>query len=234
MKKKVEVAIVDYGLGNLFSVFHACTHAGMNAHITSAANNLLAADVVILPGVGAFGDAMNALKQLDLIAPLKEFASSGKVLAGICLGMQLLMNESNEFGTHEGLGIVPGVVRHLENPIIDVGYTPEQRKLKVPHVGWNRIWPPPQSSSTHSATSAWDRTPLRDIDEGEYMYFVHSYFVQPKDDGVVLSTSRYGQIEFCSSLQYNNVFACQFHPERSGEQGLKIYHNIATMANIKE
>jgi len=205
------VAIVDYGLGNLFSVKQACEHAGMTATITSARVDVLAAAAVVLPGVGAYGDAMATLHKLDLVGVLRDVAAAQKPLVGICLGMQLLMTESYEFGRHAGLDIIAGAVVPFDHPVEN------GRALKVPHVGWNHI----------DAVRPWDETPLSGITDGARMYFVHSYVVQPHDSGVVVSTSRYGQVEFCSSLRYRNVFACQFHPERSGVEGLRVYANLA-------
>jgi imidazole glycerol-phosphate synthase subunit HisH len=213
----VRVAIVDYGLGNLFSVRHACTRVGMDATITSDRGELLAADVVLLPGVGAFGDAMHCLRRLDLVEVLREIAHAGRPLMGICLGMQLLMTRSFEFGEHEGLDLVPGQVVRFHNPVGPNG------SLKVPQVGWNRIHRPGRGAGS---PDAWEGTPLAGLDDGEHMYFVHSYYVCPDDPRVVLSGSRYGQIDFCSSLRHGNVFAFQFHPERSGPSGLRLYENI--------
>lgn len=227
---RIQVAIVDFGLGNLFSVKQACEYAGMDASITSSCSDLFEADAVILPGVGAYGDAMEALRKLDLIKPLQDIGHSEKWLFGICLGFQLLMERSYEFGAHEGLGIIEGVVKPLENPVVPDSFQGFPRALKVPQVGWNRIWQDMNAqSSVGKIPTSWRETPLSDISDGEYMYFVHSYYVQPANPDLVISTSQYGQIEFCSSIQYNNVFACQFHPERSGPQGLKIYENIANM-----
>ena len=208
-----KVAIVDYMLGNLFSVKQACTHVGLEAIITSDKKIIQDSDAVILPGVGAYGDAMVTLRRLDLVSILCEIADSPKPLIGICLGVQLLMTESFEFGQHRGLDIIAGQVLRFDNP------REEGRMLKVPQIGWNRIH--------RAANACWDNTLLRGVAEGEYMYFVHSYFVQPKDPGVILSVSRYGNIEFCSSIQRKNVFACQFHPERSGSAGICLYQNLA-------
>lgn len=208
------VAIVDYGLGNLFSVKQACTFVGLNSIITNSKKDILDADAVILPGVGAYGDAMLTLHRLDLVNILRDIAESPKPLVGICLGLQLLMTESYEFGCHKGLGIIEG-------PVVPFGAPKEkERILKVPQIGWNRIFLPANGLRRHG-------TLLDSIDEGEYMYFVHSYIVQPQDSNVVLSTSRYGHIDFCSSIQSGNVFACQFHPERSGQAGMNVYHNFA-------
>lgn len=205
------VAIVDHGLGNLFSVKHACEHVGMQADITSDRQTLLAADAVILPGVGAFGDAMETLHRLDLVTVLQDIAVSPKPLVGVCLGVQLLMTESYEFGHHKGLGIIEGPVTRFDHPKED------GHELKVPQICWNRIY----------GRAPWKGTLLDGVADGEYVYFVHSYYVQPRNPDVVLSTTRYGHIDFCSSLRKGNVFACQFHPERSGAQGLRMYRNLA-------
>lgn len=224
----IKVAIVDYGLGNLYSVKHACAAVGMKAEITSDKRQIIEADAVFLPGVGAFGDAMKTLRKLDLIVPLREYPQSGKPLIGICLGLQLLMEESYEFGHHKGLGLIGGAVTRFEQ-LGDVQGLPagsRPRPYKVPQIGWNHIYvEDPQPP--HAAPSIWANSPLAGLSEGEFMYFVHSYHVQPADESVVLSRSKYGNIEFCSSLQWGTIFACQFHPERSGEKGLQIYRNIA-------
>ena len=229
--ERIRVAIVDYGLGNLFSVKHACAHVGMEGVITSAAGDILGADAVFLPGVGGFGNAMNALRRRDLVRPLQDYAASGKPLIGICLGLQLLMTVSYEFGTHKGLGLIDGPVVHLDKP-----RTPSGRMLKVPQVGWNRTFrphgpnQPPEGEA--SLPAAWTGSPMEGVPEGAFMYFVHSYYVVPEDPGVTLTVAQYGNITFCSSLTYRNIFACQFHPERSGPLGLHIYRNIA--ARIRE
>jgi glutamine amidotransferase len=220
LEQKPRVAIVDYGMGNLFSVRQACEHAGLDVTITAARDEILNADAVILPGIGAFGDAMATLSRLDLVGVLRDVAASGKALVGVCLGLQLLMTESFEFGRHKGLGIIEGQVVPFDNPV-EAG-----RKLKVPQVGWNSVYRVARGGNGQE--EAWKDSPLAEIADGEFMYFVHSYIVQPEDGNVILSVSRYGQIEFCSSIHSQNIFACQFHPERSGTEGLKIYRNLAS------
>lgn len=214
------VAIVDYGLGNLFSIKQACAFVGLNPLVTNSRKDILGADAVILPGVGAYGDAMLTLHRLDLVNVLCDIAESAKPLVGICLGLQLLMTESYEFGRQKGLGIIEGPAVRFDMP------KEKERILKVPHIGWNRIFEPKYGLR-------WHGTLLDRIDEGEYMYFVHSYIVQPQDSSVILSTSRYGHIEFCSTIQHRNVFACQFHPERSGPEGIKIYRNLEKLLQRK-
>ncbi len=209
------VAIVDHGLGNLFSVAQACRAVGLAATITADRGAIERADAVVLPGVGAFGDAMSTLRRLDLVGPIKDLAAAGRPLVGICLGVQLLMSESCEFGQHAGLGIIDGHVVPLGRP------AESGRTLKVPQVGWNRITAP-----GGDAARRWSGTWLDGLRDGEFMYFVHSYVVVPASPSVVLSTTRYGDVEFCSSVQSGHVFACQFHPERSGRKGLDVYRNL--------
>lgn len=220
--RKPNVAIVDYGVGNLFSVKHACNSVGIQAGITSSKQEILSADAVILPGVGAFGNAIESLRKLDLINALKDVATSFKPFVGICLGMHLLMDESEEFGSHQGLGIIKGSVVRFDNLL-----GASERKLKVPHVGWGRIH---RNIDIHG--NSWKSTMLEGLSDNEFMYFVHSFYVKPENSSLVLSTTQYGNIEFCSSFQNKNIFACQFHPERSGLQGLKIYSKLASF--IKE
>jgi glutamine amidotransferase len=215
----LRVAIVDFGLGNLYSVQRACVHAGLQASITSDRREVSSAHAVLLPGVGAFGDAMSTLRRLDLVAPLREAAARGTPMLGICLGVQLLMSRSEEFGAHEGLDILKGTVQRFNGP------REGDRHLKVPQIGWNGIFRAPGASRS----DPWQGTPLEGQAEGEPMYFVHSYCVKPDESDVILSSTRYGQIEYCSGLRRGNLFAFQFHPERSGREGLKIYHAWARL-----
>lgn len=208
-------AIVDYGLGNLFSVSMACLQAGLHAEITADPDAILAADVVILPGVGAFGDAMEALRQRDLVSVLRDVAAQNRPLVGICLGMQLLMTESEEFGLHRGLDLIPGRVRALRSP------SEAGARFKVPHVGWSQI----------EAARLWTGTFLEHVPDRSYMYFVHSFTVEPKQTGQSLAITHYEDVAFCSSLQLGNIFGCQFHPERSGRTGAAIYRSIAAWGN---
>ena len=210
-----QVAIVNMGLGNLFSIKQACLEVGLQPFITSSVDELLAADAVILPGVGAFSKAMDAIKRLGLYEPLLEVAEH-KPFLGICLGMQLLMTESHEFGHCKGLDVIPGQVKKIAFPDLP---------SKIPHVGWNRITRGKKSTDT----DPWDATILDGLPDGEFMYFVHSFYVEPETDETRLSFTEYGGLEFCSSIQYKNIFACQFHPERSGPMGLRVYRNLAAI-----
>jgi imidazole glycerol-phosphate synthase subunit HisH len=212
------VAIVDFGLGNLFSVSQACRQVGLEARITEDHREVLAAQALILPGVGAFGDAMSALRRLDLAGAIKDFAASGRPLLGICLGMQLLMGHSQEFGHHPGLGLIEGEVVHL-GQLQEGG-----RRLKVPQVGWNRIEPP--------RAGAWQGSLLEGLEPGEFMYFVHSFYCRPSDPGLTLTHTTYGQVRFCSALTRGGITACQFHPERSGAAGLAVYRNLAARLDV--
>jgi imidazole glycerol-phosphate synthase subunit HisH len=205
----MEVAIVDYGMGNLFSVQHACTRAGLHAGITTDSAQVRAARAAILPGVGAFAEAMHALTALGLSDALRELAAAGKPLLGICLGLQLLMSESQEFGRHPGLGLIAGDVVKLSAAGGD----------KVPHVGWSAVH--------KTVPNAWDATPLSDTADGSHMYFVHSFHVRPGNGGVAVATAHHGDTEFCAAVHQGNIFACQFHPERSGLAGLRVYENFA-------
>ena len=222
--RKPKVAIVNYHMGNLFSVKHACQNSELDAVITSSKHEIGDADAVILPGVGAFGDAMVTLGQLDLVDILKDIAGSGKPFIGICLGMHLLMTEGFEFGRHKGLGILNGSVVRFDKPIDESGV-----ELKVPHVGWNKIYKKKAVAGDNSIGNLL----LENIEDGEFMYFVHSYYVQPESENICLTRSRYGTFEFCSSIQKQNICALQFHPERSGHKGLNIYRKLAEVLNSR-
>jgi glutamine amidotransferase len=205
----MEVAIVDYGMGNLFSVKHACARVGLDAVVTTDPAAVRVARAAILPGVGAFAEAMAALTALGLSDALRELSAAGKPLIGICLGLQLLMSESHEFGRHPGLGLIAGDVVKLSTAGGD----------KVPHVGWSPVH--------ETVAHAWAATPLSDIPDGSHMYFVHSFHVRPASRDVAVASARHGETEFCAAVRQDNIFACQFHPERSGPLGLRVYENLA-------
>ena len=213
-----KILIIDYKLGNLFSVNQALTNIGLNVNITSNADEIQSADAIVLPGVGAFSDAMNNLRDLNLINPIKKFVDSGKPFLGICLGLQLLFTDSEEFGLSKGLGLVKGRVKRFNNNNRD------DETRKVPQIAWNQI---------HKINgNSWENTPLNGIKEGEFMYFVHSFYVDPEEP-VGLSQTIYDGKIYTSSIQKNNLFACQFHPEKSAAEGLKIYNNWAIINNLK-
>lgn len=212
-----KVVILDYHLGNLFSVKQACDILGINSVISSDKNEIKSADGVILPGVGAFREAMTNLEKLDLINPLKDFVNSSKPLFGICLGLQLLFTESEEFGSSGGLDIIPGTIQK---------FTTSKSLLpgaKVPNIGWNNIT---------QENILFENSPLCDVNNNEYMYFVHSYFVNANDNSIILSKTNYMEVIYCSSIQSKNIFATQFHPEKSGVKGLSIYRNWALRNNL--
>lgn len=203
----MKVAIIDYQLSNLFSVKHAFDYLKVDSEITSDKSVISTSDAAILPGVGAFGDAMNNLKRFDLIDTIKEFIASNKPFMGVCLGMQLLFSESEEFGNHQGLNITKGKV---------IKFASKDQKIKVPQIGWNQIL---------KLNKTWDNSPLKNIKNGEFMYFVHSYYVVPEDRSIILSETTYEGIRYCSGLLKSNIFATQFHPEKSGPAGIKIYRD---------
>lgn len=201
------VAIVDYQMGNLFSVTKACEHVGLNATVTSDATKISDSDAVILPGVGAFGNAMERLEALGLDDVLKIHAGSGRPLMGICLGLQLLFEESDEYGCHKGLGIIKGRVTSLPN---ESGGS----VLKIPQIAWNEI------------TKTKEERILSKVNVNSCMYFVHSYYVLPELKEIVLTETEYCGFKYCSSIVAGNIFGFQFHPEKSGTEGLKIYQNF--------
>ena len=207
---KLKVVIIDNGLGNLFSVKHACLQFGVEANVSSDPKDLLGADAALLPGVGAFSRAMDNLSQTGLVEAIGEFVKSGRPLFGICLGLQLLFDTSEEFGNSKGLGIVKGKIKKFPQA------SPQGKPLRVPFIGWNEI---------SEANSNWADSPLDGLSKGEMMYFVHSFYAIPDETNVALSFTNYCGIEYCSSIQCDNVFATQFHPEKSGKSGLQIYSN---------
>lgn len=203
----MKVAIIDYGLGNIFSVAQACREFGTDAILTSDKKILSDVHGIILPGVGAFGQAMKNLKEIGLDDELKNRVKAGVPLMGICLGLQLLFESSEEFGAHHGLGLIPGTVKKF--PEIDR----QGNKLRVPNIGWHRV----------RAQRSWEGTPMKNVAEGEFMYFVHSFYGQPARLESVLAVSEFGGDSFACAVQSENVFATQFHPEKSGRKGLEIY-----------
>lgn len=195
------IAIIDYGMGNLRSVQKGFERVGREAVVTSDAKVILNASKVVLPGVGAFPDCMRNLREYGLIDTVHKSIESGKPFLGICLGLQLLFAESEEFGISKGLGIIKGRVVRFRGPAFDT--------LKVPHMGWNSL-------------SIKRRPPaLQDVPDGSHVYFVHSFHVVPEDRNVIATTTDYG-MEFVSSIWKDNIFATQFHPEKSQALGLSI------------
>ena len=203
------VAIVDYGVGNLFSLEQSFAAIGAEVIVTKDAAVLRSADQIILPGVGAFGDAAEKLRKTGLDAVLKELSAAGKPLMGICLGMQMLFEKSYEYGEHEGLGLIPGKVVPIAD-VIPAG-------LKIPHIGWNGL---------HFKQ---DCPIFRRVNEGDCVYFVHSFYAADCDDSAV-ATAEYGA-ELTAAVAKGNVYGCQFHPEKSGKVGLAI---LKAFTELKE
>ncbi len=191
------ITIIDYGMGNLRSVARAFEHVGANVLVTHEKEKIINAEKLVLPGVGSFAHCMEYLHKFDLIDPIKDHIQSGKLFFGICLGLQVLFDSSEEGGEIAGLGVIPGLVRRFEI------------SKPVPHMGWNQI-------EFKKASSLFSK-----ISNKSDFYFVHSYHVVPDDESVIASTTDYG-IQFCSAIHKDNVYACQFHPEKSQEMGLKL------------
>lgn len=198
------IAIIDYDAGNLKSVEKALLHIGETPAVTRDPDVIRRADRVILPGVGAFGDAMGRLREYGLVDVIRDAAVSGKPFLGICLGLQLLFESSEESPGVEGLGILKGRIRRI----------PACPGLKIPHIGWNSLEIRP------------DAALFRGIENGAYVYFVHSYYLEAEDPGIVAATAEYG-VRIHASVESGSLFACQFHPEKSGEIGLQILKNFA-------
>ena len=210
---KCPVTVVDYGLGNLFSIGRAFNHLGVSADITSNPEAIRQAGRLVLPGVGAFGDGIRQLQERGLIEPIQEFARSGRPLLGICLGMQLLFDESEEFGQYNGLGLIKGRVIRLK----DQDQTGNH--VKLPHIGWNELHQPQYSDQ-------WGPPALDGLVDGDAVYFVHSFIPHPELDSVTIARMSYGGHWYCAAVQKDNVVGVQFHPEKSGEVGLRILQNF--------
>ena len=199
------IVIIDYGAGNLRSVLNALVRLGYQANITTTARDLAAATVAILPGVGAAPASMGNLKKLGLVNPIRQFIAEGRPFLGVCIGLQLLFTGTEEGGWHECLDIIPGAVRQLP------------RGLKIPHMGWNQL----KQRVSHPIFSGIP-------DEADF-YFTHSFYAEPEDTSVVAGTTSYG-VSMCSMIIKSNLIATQFHPEKSGEYGLKMYANFLKTA----
>ena len=206
----MKIAIVDYGVGNIFSLYSSFRHIGAEVSLTSDPADLAAAERIILPGVGAFADAADKLRKSGLADAVLREARAGKPLLGICLGMQLLLDKSYEYGEHDGLGLIPGSVVSME-PVVPAGY-------KVPHIGWNALHFP-EGRPKHPI--------FRDVEEGEFVYFVHTYYASDCEPSVIASTE-YGA-ELTAAVANDNVVGLQFHPEKSGETGMKILRAFVEM-----
>ena len=208
-----EVVVIDYGVGNLLSVQRGLEHCGARVTLTANPTEILAAKRVVLPGVGAFGNAMEALETLNLVAVIRELAHRNTPLLGICLGMQLLLDQSEEFGVTAGLGLIPGCVIPVPTETL-IG-----ESQKVPHIGWSAL----QSSG---GSGSWDCTILKDSRPGESAYFVHSFMAVPNNPAHRIADCVYGGHLLAATIGRDRITGCQFHPEKSGEMGLKILHQF--------
>jgi len=196
------VKVIDYGRGNLFSIESALRHIGLDAKFVSSPDDIMAPGPTILPGVGAFGDAMDALKSLEIVEAVRHFSRSGDPLLGICLGMQVLATKGEEFGEHDGLDIIKGRIVRLPD------YNQASDTIRVPNVGWRRV------------TIAKPDAEIVATLDGGYFYFVHSYYLSVNDSDDVLATLPINGVEVAAAVRRENVVGCQFHPERSGACGL--------------
>ena len=201
----MKLVIVDYGAGNLRSVARAVAHAGGQPLITSSGRDVERADALIVPGVGAAADTMANLKRHNMVAPIREYIASGRAFLGVCMGQQALFDVSEEGGEHPCLGVLAGRVVRLPDG------------LKVPHMGWNRV----RIVQPHPI--------FENIPDGSYFYFVHSYYPRPDDTAIVIGETEYG-VTFASVVGRDNVVATQFHPEKSGATGLRMYENFLRLA----
>ena len=204
-----EIGILDYDAGNLLSLTKALKKVGADCEIISSGQDLSSFEKLVIPGVGAFRDGMKSLEARGLVEPVRQFAASGKPILGICLGMQLFTEEGEEFGLHKGLGIVRGKTVSMKRFV--------SGNTALPHIGWNSI---------KKVEATWAGTPLQGIEEGEEVYFIHSYIVSLKDPKSMLASTEYGGCKFASVLRSKNIFGTQFHPEKSGETGLAILENF--------
>ena len=220
--KKKKITVIDYGMSNLFNVTRALELLECDVCVTDDINTIIKSDKLLLPGVGAFEDGIQDLKENNLDNAIKEFAQTGKPLLGICLGMQLFMTNSEENGIHNGLDLIKGKVIRFRDP------NDHNDKYKIPQIGWN-VLSPPNKKRNGLGNKHWDNSILKDFDKKLYMYFLHSYYVVLEDERVCLSETFYGRDLFCSVFQKNQIIGCQFHPERSGEQGLKILKNFLSL-----
>jgi glutamine amidotransferase len=211
-----KITIIDYGLGNLFNVQRALESVGASVLITDRPQDIFNADRLVLPGVGAFGEGMKGLKERNLLEPIYEYVGKQRPMLGICLGMQLMMEQSEELGVHRGLGLIKGKTIRFQEP---KGPT----QFKIPHIGWNRL------NAPESAANQWTSPILKGVAKNSYMYFLHSFHVVPSEPNVQIAQSQYGHDSFCAAFQKDHIFGFQPHPERSAETGLQIFRNFVSL-----
>jgi glutamine amidotransferase len=207
------VTVVDYGMGNLFSVCRSFEHCGVEVRLTDSTAGVLKAEFLVLPGVGAFRDGMQGLAQRNLVEPIREYARAGRPMLGICLGMQMLFDVSEEFGEHEGLGLIPGRVVAIS----PCGTNGESHK--IPHIGWNELVPPNVDFGFHDPI-------MNGVTAGLSAYFVHSFNAVPADEEYRVADCYYDGIRIAATVSSNKAYGCQFHPEKSGNLGLLIIRNF--------
>lgn len=217
----MKVTVIDYGLSNLLSVCHALEHCGAEVLLTSRPEEVLAAQALVLPGVGAFRDGMAGLERLGLIDPIRRKAGEGTPLLGICLGMQMLFDESEEFGVHKGLGLIPGRVVRI--PDTDVDGNPQ----RVPHISWQKLIP----AEHLDQETGFAGTHLAGVHPGQECYFIHSYEAKPASEEYRLADTVYGGRRICAAAVHGSVLGVQFHPEKSGPVGLEILRSFAQFTN---
>ena len=204
----VSIAVIDYDMGNLHSACKGLENAGATTHVTDKAHEIEAAEAIVLPGVGSFDPAVQHLRSRHLETPIKNAIASGKPFLGICLGLQILFDASEE-GKEKGLGIIPGMVRKFQS----------EPNLTIPHMGWNQL------EFTQNNSPLW-----QDLSNDPYVYFVHSYYVDPINSDVIASTTTHGSQTVTAAIAQNNLMAVQFHPEKSSDNGLKILSNFVKFA----
>lgn len=210
-------------MGNLFSIERALRHIDAEPDITDDPARIAAADRLILPGVGAFGNGMEELTKRGIDEAIRRFVATGRPLFGICLGMQLMLSEGHEFGLHRGLGLIPGTVVRFRDPVDGEG------AYKIPQIGWNGIAMPEKNGDSNGCRSDWTGTVLQDVEPGSFFFFVHSFVAVPESREHVLAETDYGRDRFCSALIRENVSGSQFHPERSGEAGLRMLRTFMAL-----
>lgn len=216
---KNSIVIIDYGLGNIYNLRKAFQKAGSDAVISDRKSDIINAAKIVLPGVGAFSAGMEGLWRKDLIDTIKDFKKSGRYIFGICLGMQMLMTQSEENGIHSGLDLIKGNVKRFSLPR-------ERGFFKIPHYGWSAVTRPDVNNGVKE--NPWQHTVLSGIKNNSYFYFVHSYYVVPDDTAHVIGVTQYGHDTFTSAIKQENITACQFHPELSGETGIHLIRNFIT------
>ena len=211
-----KITIIDYGVGNILSVTRALQQFGADVSIASSNSEIRKSPRVVLPGVGAFPKAMSSLAKLNYVETIVEMSRKGTPILGICLGMQLLFEESHEQIPTSGLRLIPGFVERIQREVN------LEKVIKVPHIGWNEVTRSPEGRE-------WKNTILQNVEEKSFAYFVHSYGCNPRDREDVLAVTEYCDLEIIAAVQRDNVMGCQFHPEKSGETGLKILESFMSI-----